>query len=506
MWWFILNVYANNLTITNVSLTKPDSANSTITVQFDISWDNSWRNYINYDAVWVFVKYSCDSGQTWQHATLKSGGVNPNGFSQGTGTNIDLVVPEDKKGCFIYRSSIGAGRVEVRGIQLLWDWEADKLEANDTVVVKVFGIEMVYIPPQAFYIGDGDGTNESTNAFHLGTGSSSVRITDKLVKDVRVEENIYDDSQLEDVGIGIDGDEGIDVDNDGIVDNKNFPTGYLGFYCMKYEITEGQWVDFFNTLTPAQKINRDITGPDGKNSDDVVNRNTISWSTGEATTLRPDRALNYISWMDLCAFADWAALRPMTELEFEKIARGPNEPIVGEYAWGDTTIIPAKVISGVEDGRETITNVGANSCYNDEIFSGGDGGKGPLRVGIFATARSNRITAGAGYYGVMELSGNVEERCVTVGNTTGRNFQGTHGDGMLSLAVGYEGNATNPDWPGYQEGKGVCGATGSGFRGGSWEDTVVSRLAISNRSRAAQASGERRSDSGGRCVRTAPRW
>jgi len=60
VWWFILNVYANNLTITNVSLTKPDSANSTITVQFDISWDNSWRNYINYDAVWVFVKYSCD--------------------------------------------------------------------------------------------------------------------------------------------------------------------------------------------------------------------------------------------------------------------------------------------------------------------------------------------------------------------------------------------------------------------------------------------------------------
>ena len=43
---------------------------------------------------------------------------------------------------------------------------------------------------------------------------------------------------------------------------------------------------------------------------------------------------NFLSWMDLAAYLDWAALRPMTELEFEKICRGPNPPIAGEYVWG----------------------------------------------------------------------------------------------------------------------------------------------------------------------------
>ena len=45
-----------------------------------------------------------------------------------------------------------------------------------------------------------------------------------------------------------------------------------------------------------------------------------------------------LSWPDLCAYADWAALRPMTELEYEKACRGPNNPVLGEYAWGNTSI------------------------------------------------------------------------------------------------------------------------------------------------------------------------
>ena len=32
--------------------------------------------------------------------------------------------------------------------------------------------------------------------------------------------------------------------------------------------------------------------------------------------------MTYISWPDLLAYADWAALRPITELEYEKAARG----------------------------------------------------------------------------------------------------------------------------------------------------------------------------------------
>ena len=46
-------------------------------VQFDISWDNSWRLTtapFNYDAVWVFVKYKMAGSTVWNHATLNTSG------------------------------------------------------------------------------------------------------------------------------------------------------------------------------------------------------------------------------------------------------------------------------------------------------------------------------------------------------------------------------------------------------------------------------------------------
>ncbi|MFH1768724.1 MAG: SUMF1/EgtB/PvdO family nonheme iron enzyme [Candidatus Omnitrophota bacterium] len=498
------NGYAHNLRVSNVSLTSQDSVNSTIAVKYDIAWSNSWRNNINYDAVWVFVKYSADAGFTWRHATLKSAGANPSGFSRGYGTNIDIVVPGDKKGCFIQRSAVGVGEVDAYNIQLIWDWATDGLSGASSVRVKVFGIEMVYVPSGSFYIGDGNGGSESAGAFHVGGGNSAAQVTTSLTANIRVDANSYDDSQLENNGIGIDGDNGLDTDNNGVVDNAAFPTGYNAFYCMKYEISEGQWISFFNTLNNLEKIKRDITASGGKNSDAVLNRNTVSWSSGDAVSSREDRACTYFSWMDLCAFSDWACLRPMSELEFEKAARGSISSNYSEYAWGNTTVTSATTISGLENGTETITNSGANCNYNNEAFTNGDGGTGPLRVGIFATADSRRIDAGAGYYGAMELSGNVWERVVSVGNVTGRSFSATHGDGVLESVLGYEGNATNNDWPGYSAGQGISGAAGSGSRGGSWLEITPAKMSISDRSEASLTAAGRAQDTGGRCVRTAP--
>jgi hypothetical protein len=56
--------------------------------------------------------------------------------------------------------------------------------------------------------------------------------------------------------IGIDGDGGIDRDNDGVVDNPFFPTGYEPFYLMKYELSQEQWRDFFNLLDQDEQDNR----------------------------------------------------------------------------------------------------------------------------------------------------------------------------------------------------------------------------------------------------------
>ncbi|MBN1353253.1 MAG: SUMF1/EgtB/PvdO family nonheme iron enzyme [Candidatus Omnitrophica bacterium] len=489
--------FANNLTLDNPSLTDSDTEGKTTKITFDISWDNSWRNKLNYDAAWIFVKYSIDSGSTWQHATLKSAGVNPTGFSLGSGTAIEIVVPQDKKGCFIQRAAYGGGSLATTGVALVWDWGADGLDSGTQARVKIAGIEMVYIPEEAFYLGDGDGSSESTYAFHQsGNDNSRVQIT-SASKNITCDINGNDD--IDTLPVTVDGD-------GGIAGNANFPTGYKAFYIMKYEISESQWVDFFNTLSYAKQLARDITDTSGKNSDEPINRNTVSWTSGAATTVAPDRSCGYLSWMDLCAYADWTALRPMTELEYEKAARGSMDAVFAEYAWGNNNVTYATTISGAEDGTETITDNDANCCANNQTFSGGSGGTGPLRNGIFAVSNSSRQEAGSTYYGAMEFSGNLAERVVTLGNESGRDFQGTNGDGILSQAESFEGNATNTDWPGIDgtPARGVTGALGSGSRGGAWNSLTNPVLRISDRTSASAADSARREYYGGRCVRTAP--
>lgn len=54
------NVLADSLTISNVVLTGQNSASDYTLVQFDISWNNSWRTSdgpSNWDATWIFIKY-----------------------------------------------------------------------------------------------------------------------------------------------------------------------------------------------------------------------------------------------------------------------------------------------------------------------------------------------------------------------------------------------------------------------------------------------------------------
>jgi hypothetical protein len=121
-----------------------------------------------------------------------------------------------------------------------------------------------------------------------------------------------------------------------------------------------------------------------------------------------------------------------------------------------------------------------------------------MRVGVFATGSSTRALAGAGYYGMMELSGNLWERPVTVGNATGRVFTGVHGNGTLSA----NGRANETGWPGLAGGE-VTGATGAGFRGGGWNYFAI-YLRLSDRFDAALTFTNRFVNYGGRGVRVSP--
>ncbi len=111
---------ANDVTVSNVSITSHNDINQTANVQFNITWQNSWRNSINYDAAWVFIKYSTDGGSTWNHAKLQATGgmttpsgngiINPSNYSLGIGTALQIIVPTEPvsgyTGAFLQRATM----------------------------------------------------------------------------------------------------------------------------------------------------------------------------------------------------------------------------------------------------------------------------------------------------------------------------------------------------------------------------------------------------------------
>ncbi len=404
--------------------------------------------------------------------------------------------------------------------------------STDTIKVGVCAIEMCYIPQGSFWVGDGT-TNTVHGQFEQAGTTTPFNITGEAA--ITLGPGGLGNRSAAGMSTADDFTDTVAPTNSPTNLPAAFPKGYNSFYLMKYDIIEGQYVLFLNSLTRKQQINRvgaSISGTTPpaniyvmSNTATISYRNTITFTNPPSdtttpytfTTARPYRTCNWLSWMDVCAYADWAGLRPMTELEFEKACRGgsaTNNTVVDEAAWGQSitngtsNITAATTISGTEDGTETITNSGANCNYNGITFTGGDAGRGPLRAGIFAKSGTTRAQAGASYYGVLDLSGGLWKRTVTVGNAAGRNFTGTHGDGKLIINTSsntYDGNATNTDWPGIDgtTSRGVTGVTGSGYRGGAWYHYWYNARA-SDRSYAALTDTSRGYNSGARCARTSP--
>ncbi len=532
-------LFANNLSIANVELVGQDSSADTIKIEFDITWSNSWRDSVNYDAVWIFAKYctsSCTGNGTWSHAILKSSGTNPSGFDDGTKqsssnfTALDLIIPSDKVGVFMQPASSGSGTVNFNDAQIVWDYAQNGLsDANAiaaTTYVRVYGIEMVYIPEGGFTISDantgGEGQFEfrhsasslpapvtSENAINFGDVTNAAEQTNTLKWYYNT------DTSADDAASG----STFDLD-------EHFPKGFQAFYLMKYEMSQGEYRNFLNTLTQAGQATRvasDITNENDANTyvmvvegqATVTGRQAIKAGsnppngdpyaftcdfddndTGNQSGDGEWIAMNYLSWMDLLAYADWAGLRPMTEFEYEKAARGPAAYTTDEYAWGTTSLT---AVTSITNSGQT-SEVAGQSGNGLVTYNNAGGVTGPMRVGYAATSTTTtRLAASTGFYGNLDLSGNVWEHVVTVGNATGRAFAGTNGDGILTTA----GNATNEDWPGFSSGNGVNGATGSSFRGGAWDETTATYLNTSDRSFGGDTDTTRRADTGGRLARTA---
>jgi len=412
------NAWANNITVSNVSLQNQSAAAATVEVKFDVTWDNTFsgtdaNSASFYDRAWIFVKYSVggapDANTGWSHATLTSGGT---------------VTPEasDGKGAIV---NIGANQT------LKWYYGNDGVAGNATVRVRVCAIEVVYIPTGQFIYNAGGVSGDTYNNFG-GTNQSTV-------------------DETTDVPTGA---------------STGWPNGYSAFYIAKYEVSQGQYSDFLNMLPDATAS--------GLYSATTSNGYTITYTAGNAYGSRyaassTNRGNNFMNWTEAITYANWCGMRPMTEMEFEKAARGGGTTAY-TYPWGNAT--PTTTTYTVDSG--THTKYYAN--YNNA------GGAKPINVGHYLSGDVVRTDAetGASPYGVTDMGGNLWEHLINCASTT----TPANGDGTTT---------TPASWPDASSGKGI--------RGGGWGITS-DNLRVSARSYAGWAGTTRHRHFGFRPART----
>ncbi|MDR0982320.1 MAG: SUMF1/EgtB/PvdO family nonheme iron enzyme [Culturomica sp.] len=487
-------VFGNNVRFNS----KPDVVvnGDTVVISISLSWDNSWRDEFNWDAVWVFGKYSKGAKGAWNHLKLSpTGHIMPPGFTYDAG-NINA---NNAGGLFLMRDGNGGGKVnnqtftiKVPLVNLSSVTEQDINKNN--VFISFQAIEMVYIPYGGYYLGDGATPNRLGNSIGAPIAVNS---EDAL--------SVYP----------------VTAGTVGAVRNlpATFPKGYKGFYCMKYEVSQEQYVGFLNTLTRAQQKARignnldelkageyvfgDKLQPSYRNGICVLS-NTSSQPAIFGCNLNPVApyfgeddgqciACNYLTPIDMLVYCDWACLRPMSELEYEKACRKPypQEVVAGEYVWNS-----ASSLNGL-NAQTGLLNLGTfsekpnsaatNVNYNNPDF-------GPVRSASFGTSSSTQAQAGATFWGLMEMSGNVAEICYSVDagsyfNTS--NIYDSHGNGELTAAA--TSDISTSIWPNAM----------SSFivKGGSFATANTDELRISDRTHST-VTDKRDSTMGFRAVHT----
>lgn len=441
-------------------------------VQFDITWTNSWRaswkeagaDLTNWDAAWVFVKYRRKARTAWSHATLSPKDADHTA-PKGAEINVGLTGNRGV-GVFLHRSDEGKGTWTNKGVKLKWLNKIDRVSDTDKVELFVHALEMVYVPKGGFYVG--------------GAGKLAGSFTDGAWKkgDDVIPFKIISESELKIApkagclyGTGGKG-AAHQIGPIGKLPAK-FPKGYGAFYCMKYEINQREYAAFLSQLTAAQAAKRyPLPTIPARFANKGVH--TVKKTSSGYSATKPERACNWVSWDDCAAYLDWAGLRPMTELEFEKACRGPLKSTENEYAWGNGTLSEASWIFEPDTAPPI-----------------------PHPQGI--CGKGGRIKAGCTYWGIAAMSGHLRERTVTAGHIEGRAFTGLCGDG----ALGKNGLADVPGWPGPTTSWPDSSTAGAGFSGGPWY-LDPARLRVSDRFLSSCLRRQRDRSYGFRAVRHEP--
>ncbi|MEM8889768.1 MAG: hypothetical protein AAGD28_17470, partial [Bacteroidota bacterium] len=257
-----ISVSASGLTIEHVrSVNRDDVLSTPMSVIFDIRWDNAWNNAKNHDAVWVFLKYNTPYDN---HAKILPTGHQLLKNRSPQAGNPTLKVAEDGMGFFIIPPASCRGNLDYK-LQVLLDTTGRKIGFRQLNDLKVHGLEMVYIPEGPFSLGSPDEAAITRASLYKsdanGEADGLYRITSEAEIPVGPKSgNLYYWSET-DLYNG---------DQKGPIPAA-YPKGFEAFYVMKYELNQGQYAAFLNSLPSGWTFERSPIG--GK--DYYKNRGTI---------------------------------------------------------------------------------------------------------------------------------------------------------------------------------------------------------------------------------------
>ena len=359
-------------------------------LSFTVSWKHCWnlegeKTPFNHDAVYFFLKASHNNGEA-KTFVLKS-------------------ISSNSKALTVKLKSIG-GLIETQtqsdtsvDVTILVDLEEPLLTGDWNI--NAYALEMVQIPEGSFWVGDSLSNNT------LGNRMGSPLLIDGSPKSVFQK-------------------------GDSIASTNNAVSGFKSFYLMKQEICQANYVDFLNSISEQEaelmkpsilslpvnspQRNRCFITQIGKQFGVDANQNGILNEGNDGGAI----ACNWLTNNQLLAYLSWAGLRPLTELEFEKSCRGPLRSKPKEFAWGTICSTDANELVMANTTFETASETGNDSSglTNHALIAGSRYIEGPIRSGFSFTQKSNRIRAGAGFYGNADLSGNLWEQCLKVQHDT----------------------------------------------------------------------------------------